>query len=55
VEEQVPKDGLEGLKDRNRKPHNTQPGKVTNDRRANTEFTHNRDLDANRIRFRLKT
>ncbi|MGE5634630.1 MAG: SDR family oxidoreductase [Deltaproteobacteria bacterium] len=31
MEEQVPKDGIDGLQDRSRKPHNIQSAKVTNE------------------------
>ena len=47
--------GIEGLKDRSRKPHNIQPGKVTKDlEREIPDLRITKRFGCNRIRFRLK-
>ena len=47
--------GIEGLKDRSRKPHNIQPGKVTKDlEREILDLRIKKRFGCNRIRFKLK-
>ena len=47
--------GIDGLQDKSRKPHNIQPGKVTNEMEQNIiNLRITKRFGCNRIRFRLK-
>lgn len=47
--------GIEGLKDKSRKPHNIQPGKVTKEIEEEIlDLRITKRFGCNRIRFRLK-
>jgi transposase InsO family protein len=49
------KDGIDGLQDRSRKPHNIQPAKVTNEiEQEILDLRITKRFGCNRIRFRLK-
>ena len=55
VEEKVPKNGIDGLQDKSRKPHNIQPGKVTKEiEQEILDLRITKRFGCNRIRFRLK-
>ena len=56
MEEQYLKYGIDGLQDKSRKPHNIQPGKVTNEiEQQILDLRITKRFGCNRIRFRLET